>query len=342
MTNNIPLVSVIIPVYNGEKTIRETIFSVLNQTYKNIELIVINDGSLDLTLNVIYTIKDSRLKVFSYEKSGVSTSRNRGIERASGQFISFLDADDIWTPEKVEKQLKALQANPQASVAYSWVDYIDENGDFFRHGNHITMNGNAYKKMLIQNILENGSNPLIRRQALINVGNFDPSLKFAEDWDMWLRLASRYDFVTVPHADVLYRMSFSSVSTNVLEMEKACLKFIEKSFNSAPTSLQSLKRKSLTNLYHYLTFKSLESPSGQKNAIIAIRFFKNVIRYDLSVIFHWKTMFEAFFKIIMVFLLPPKQYRYLKTRIKRMMLNLSRERGLGRAENKEISIIQYE
>lgn len=342
MTNNIPLVSVIIPVYNGEKTIRETIFSVLNQTYKNIELIVINDGSLDLTLNVIYTIKDSRLKVFSYEKSGVSTSRNRGIERASGQFISFLDADDIWTPEKVEKQLKALQANPQASVAYSWVDYIDENGDFFRHGNHITMNGNAYKKMLIQNILENGSNPLIRRQALINVGNFDPSLKFAEDWDMWLRLASRYDFVTVPDADVLYRMSFSSVSTNVLEMEKACLKFIEKSFNSAPTSLQSLKRKSLTNLYHYLTFKSLESPSGQKNAIIAIRFFKNVIRYDLSVIFHWKTMFEAFFKITMVFLLPPKQYRYLKTRIKRMMLNLSRERGLGRAGNKEISIIQYE
>ncbi|MDY6902955.1 MAG: glycosyltransferase, partial [Cyanobacteriota bacterium] len=260
----------------------------------------------------------------------------------SGQFISFLDADDIWTPEKLEKQLKALQANPQASVAYSWVDYIDENGEFFRHGNHITMNGNAYEKMLIQNILENGSNPLIRRQALINVGNFDPSLKFAEDWDMWLRLASCYDFVTVPYAHVLYRMSFSSVSTNVLEMEKACLKFIEKAFNNAPTSFQYLKRKSLTNLYHYLTFKSLESPSGQKNAFIAMRLFKNVIWNDLSVIMHWKTMSEAFFKIIMVILLPPKQYRYLKTKIKRIISRLNRERGLVRTRNNEISIVQYE
>ena len=342
MTNNTPLISVIIPVYNGEKTIRETIFSVLNQTYKNLELIVINDGSLDLTLNVIYTIQDSRLKVFSYEKSGVSISRNRGIERASGQFISFLDADDIWTPEKLEKQLKALQANPQASVAYSWVDYIDENGEFFRHGNHISINGNAYEKMLIQNVLENGSNPLIRRQALINVGNFDISLKFAEDWDMWLRLASRYDFVTVPDADVLYRMSFSSVSTNVLEMEKACLKFIEKSFHTAPKSLQCLKRKSLTNLYHYLTFKSLESPSGQKNAIFAMRFFKNVIWHDLSVIIDWKKIFEVFFKVTMVILLPPKQYRYLKTKIKIMMLSMSRERGLVNTRNNGISIVQYE
>ncbi|MEL7244467.1 MAG: glycosyltransferase [Cyanobacteria bacterium J06573_2] len=338
MINNAPLISVIIPVFNGEKTIRETIFSVLNQTYKNIELIVINDGSLDLTLNIVYAIQDSRLKVFSYEKSGVSMSRNRGIERASGQFISFLDADDIWTPEKIEKQFKALQANPQASVAYSWVDYIDENGEFFRHGNHITINGNAYAKMLMQNILENGSNPLIRRQALINVGNFDTSLKFAEDWDMWLRLASRYDFVTVPYAHVLYRMSFSSVSTNVLEMEKACLKFIEKSFYHAPKKLQSLKRKSLTNLYHYLTFKSLESPYGQKNAIIAMRFFKNVIWNDLSVLVSWKTMSEAFFKITMVILLPPKQYKYLKFKIKRMISRGSREQGVEN-RNKGLRLI---
>ena len=335
-SNNKPFISVIIPVYNGEKTIRETIDSVLNQTYSNLEIIVINDGSLDLTLNVIYTIKDSRVKVFSYEKSGVSISRNRGIERASGQFISFLDADDIWTPEKLEEQLKALQTNPQASVAYSWVDYIDENGDFFRHGNHITMNGNAYEQMLIQNILENGSNPLIRRQALINIGNFDQSLKFAEDWDMWLRLASRYNFVTVPYAHVLYRTSSYSVSTNVLEMEKFSLEFIEKAFNQAPASLQYLKRKSLTNLYHYLTFKSLESPSGQKNAIIAIGFLINIILNDLSVIMHWQTMSKALFKIFMVCILPSQQYISFRIRLKRFLLKGNREQGTG---NGEISVI---
>jgi glycosyltransferase involved in cell wall biosynthesis len=327
MINHKPLISVIIPVYNGEKTIGETIHSVLNQTYKNLELIVINDGSLDLTLNITSNIKDSRLKVFSYKNSGKSISRNRGIERASGEFISFLDADDIWTPDKLEAQLKALQANPQASVAYSWVDYIDEYGEFFRHGNHITINGNAYEEMLIQNFLENGSNPLIRRQALINVGNFNQSLKHAEDWDMWLRLAARHDFVTVPYPQILYRVSSKSESTNVLGMEKVCLQFIEQAFISAPASLQYLKRKSLATLYHYLTFKSLESPSGQKSAITAMRLFGNVILNDLSVILQWQTISKVFLKILMAFLLSPQQYKDLKITLKRFLVKMNPAMG---------------
>ncbi|MCJ8279233.1 MAG: hypothetical protein MJK14_04665, partial [Rivularia sp. ALOHA_DT_140] len=197
--------------------------------------------------------------------------------------------------------------------------------------------GDAYQQMLIQNILENGSNPLIRRQALINIGNFDQSLTLAEDWDMWLRLASRYDFVTVPYAHVLYRTSSDSASTNVLQIEKACLSFIEKAFNSAPSSLQFLKRKSLTNLYHYLTFKSLEFPSEQKNAIIAIRFLQNIIRNDLSVIMDWETMSKALFKIIMVFLLSPQQYKNYKSRLKRFFFKESKQQ---RVESREIYIIQ--
>ncbi len=325
MIDRTPLISVIIPVHNGEQTIRGTIYSVLNQTHRNLEIIVINDGSLDLTLNITASIKDSRLKVFSYQKSGVSISRNRGIERASGQFISFLDADDIWAPKKLETQLKALQANPQASVAYSWVDYIDEYGSFFRHGNHITINGDAYEKMLVQNVLENGSNPLIRRQALINIGTFNESLAYAEDWDMWLRLAKHYDFVTVPYPHVLYRISSQSVSNNFLKMEKGCLKFIEQAFSHAPLSLQYLKRKSLATLYHYLTFKSLESPSGQINGIIAMKFFGNAIFNDLSVIWQWQIIFKVFFKVVMVFLLPPYQYRTLKIKLKRLLIRRNRE-----------------
>ncbi len=318
--NSTPLISVIIPVYNGEKTICETIYSVLNQTYINLELIVVNDGSLDSTLNLISNIKDLRLKVFSYKNAGKSISRNRGIDKTNGEFISFLDADDIWTPDKLELQLKALQANPQASVAYSWVDYIDEDGEFFRDGNHITINGNAYEQMLIQNILENGSNPLIRKEALTEVGYFSESLKHAEDWDMWLRLAARYDFVTVPYPQILYRISSKSSSTNVLGMEKVCLEFIEQAFINAPASLQYLKRKTLATLYHYLTFKSLESPSGQKSAITAMRFFFNVVQNNLSVIVQWETISKVLFKILMVLLLPPQQYKNLKIRLKRFLV----------------------
>lgn len=112
-----PTISVIIPVYNGQKTIKETIQSVLNQTFADWELIIVNDGSQDATLEIINSINDYRIKVFSYSNAGVSSSRNRGIDQAQGEFISFLDADDLWTPDKLKEQLKALQENPQAALA---------------------------------------------------------------------------------------------------------------------------------------------------------------------------------------------------------------------------------
>ncbi|MBW4664647.1 MAG: glycosyltransferase family 2 protein [Chroococcus sp. CMT-3BRIN-NPC107] len=148
-----PLISVVIPTFNSEKTIRETIDSVLNQTWKNLELIVVNDGSQDSTLDVINSIKDPRLKVFTYPNGGVAASRNRGFAQAQGEFVSFLDADDLWTKDKLEAQLKALQNNPQAGVAYSWTNYIDKNSKFLRAGNHRNLSGNVYAELLKSNFL---------------------------------------------------------------------------------------------------------------------------------------------------------------------------------------------
>ena len=201
---NMPLISVVIPVYNGEKTIAETIESVLNQSFSNFEIVVINDGSQDSTLDVIASIQDPRLKIFSHPNAGLSASRNRGISQSSGEFIAFLDADDLWTPDKLEAQLTALQENPNAAVAYSWTDFIDETGQFLADGSHRTANGDVYADLLLFNVLQNGSNPLIRMQALINIGNFDESLPSAEDWDMYLRLAARYHFICVSFPQILY------------------------------------------------------------------------------------------------------------------------------------------
>ncbi|MHC5731507.1 MAG: glycosyltransferase family 2 protein, partial [Nostoc sp.] len=112
-------ISVIIPSYNSEKTIKKTIESVLNQSFSDLELIVINDGSKDSTLEIISNFKDSRIKVFSFENSGGNISRNRGLKYAVGKFVSFLDADDIWTADKLASQLQDLQKNLGAKVAYS-------------------------------------------------------------------------------------------------------------------------------------------------------------------------------------------------------------------------------
>ena len=310
-----PLISVIVPVFNGEKTIKETIDSVLKQTFTDFELLVINDGSQDLTVEVVEKIQDSRIQVYSYPNAGLAASRNRGIDRSTGEYIAFIDADDLWTPDKLEAQFNALKSHPEAAVAYSWTDYIDEYSQFLGKGGHITVNGNIYPHLLLTDLLENGSNPLIRKQAFIEVGNFDESLSAAEDWDMLLRLAIRYHFIAVSSPQVLYRISSNSMSFNVLQQERESLKVIERAFNQAPESLQYLKKPSLANLYKYLTYKSLEGNPQQKKGLVAARMLSSAVKNDLSLL-QAKVIGKVVFKILVMVLLPPDLAQSVITKFK--------------------------
>jgi glycosyltransferase involved in cell wall biosynthesis len=300
------LVSVIIPVFNGEKTIKETIESVLNQTLDDLELIVIDDGSQDSTLNVISTIQDPRLKVFSYPNAGVSVSRNRGLEQAQGEYVSFIDADDLWTRDKLESQVKALQTNPKAAVAYSWTDWIDESGQLVGRGSRLTEEGKVFEKLLLNDFVGSGSNALIRKKVLEEVGKFDQSVAPSEDWDMWLRLANYYEFVAVSSPQVLYRVLLSSASFNVWKMEAASLRVIEKAFAIAPQSLQYLKRQCLGNRYKYLTFKALEGTPKPQRGWVAARFLGNAVFNDPSLL-QTRVIWKVLLKIMAVSLLPPQQ-----------------------------------
>lgn len=297
------LISIVIPAYNSAKTIKYTINSVLNQSHTNFELIVVNDGSQDSTVEVISQFTDPRVKLFSYPHAGGNVSRNRGLSHACGEFVSFLDADDIWTSDKLELQLKALQGNPQVSVAYSWTDYIDENGNFLYSGQRMALNGNVYEKLLISNFLENGSNPLIRKNAFIEAGKFDEQLSAAQDWDMWLRLAAKFEFVAVPQVQILYRVSANSLSTNLARQEKACVYVLNKALKSSPESLQYTKAISLTNLYKYLTWKALHYPLNRQKALAGAKFLSNYILNDKNRLQNSRLSLILFIKltIILVF-----------------------------------------
>ena len=275
-----PLISVIIPAYNAENTIKETIESALQQTWKALEIIVINDGSTDSTLDIVNSINSPQLKVLSYANGGVSASRNRGIALAKGEYIAFLDADDLWTPDKLEAQFQALQDHPEAVVAYSWTDYIDEQSQFLYPGSHITVNGDVYAQLLLRNFLENGSNPLISKNALTAIGDFDESISHGEDWELFLRLAARYRFVAVPSPQILYRKSANSATANLTKLEKQCLDVLEHTYAGSPESLQSLKRQSLANLYEYLTFRALESNQTRSASLTAARYFWQSIYHN--------------------------------------------------------------
>ncbi|MBD2103619.1 glycosyltransferase [Leptolyngbya sp. FACHB-261] len=299
-----PLISVVIPVYNGEKTIQETVDSVLKQTFTDFELLIINDGSQDSTLEILSNIQDPRLKILSYPNAGLAASRNRGTAQATGEFIAFLDADDLWTTDKLEAQLQALQANPQAAVAYSWTDYINDASQFIQAGTHMTRNGSVLGQLLVTNFVENGSNPLIRKQALLEVGDFDESLTAAEDWDMWLRLAKHYEFVGVRKVQILYRRT-NSMSSNVVRQERECLKILNRAFDQAPEAIQQLRKYSYANLYKYLTFKALDGPPGLQRGYAAARCLWHSIQNNPALLQQRRMVLSVMFKILKKALTPP-------------------------------------
>jgi glycosyltransferase involved in cell wall biosynthesis len=280
-----PLISVIIPAYNAERTLLETVDSVQNQTLADIEIIIINDGSTDRTWKAIENLSDSRIKAFSYENGGVAVARNRGIAQATGEFMAFIDADDLWTPDKLELQLAALQQHPEAGVAYSWnYFYYEQTGE--RIPGHVAnFEGDVYAPLLQENFIANGSNPLIRRQAIDQIGGFDPTFPHCADWDFYLRLAAHWQFVRVPQHHVLYRQSSHSMSsTKVNEIEQQCLAMLEKTYQVAPAKYQTLKHKSLSWIYEYCTQQYLQSSDDLAGVQTATRKFWKAVRFRPQVI----------------------------------------------------------
>ncbi|NER92648.1 MAG: glycosyltransferase [Symploca sp. SIO1B1] len=312
-----PTISVIIPAYNAQKTIQETINSVLNQTFSDFELIVINDGSQDSTLEIVSSISDLRMRVYSYPNAGPQKSRNRGIAQATGEYVSFLDADDLWRADKLEAQLQALQGNSQAAVAYSWTDYINESGQYLRPGPQFEFNGDVYARLLLSDFVGSGSNPLIRTSALQKVGNFDESLPAAQDWEMWLRLAAQYHFVAVPSVQVLYRVSANSWSANVERMEVASLRVIEEAFARAPESIQHLKQTCIANRYKGLTWKSLAGFPERRKGLIAAKFFWYALINDPSLL-RKRIIWKVVLKIPLFVLLPTSIAQALLAKMKRL------------------------
>jgi glycosyltransferase involved in cell wall biosynthesis len=266
-----PKVSVIIPAYNSERTIQETIASVLQQTFADFEIIVINDGSTDNTLSLLQTISDHRLEIYSYENGGLATARNRGIAKTRGELLSFLDADDVWTQDKLASQFAALEQHPEAGAAYSWtvgmmqaetsVTYIEAHAD--------RVEGNIYRDLLLENLIGSGSNILVRRSVIDTVGQFQDTFKPCEDWDFYLRIAAKFPFAVVPQYQILYRKAAGSMSSQPQRFEESGLRLLQSAYQTAPSELQHLRNRSYGTLYVYIADLYLThhlDPSGVRAA----------------------------------------------------------------------------
>jgi glycosyltransferase involved in cell wall biosynthesis len=312
------IISVIIPVFNGEKTINETINSVLNQTFERFELIIINANSTDSTLEIINQIVDPRIRIFSYPQGNVAVNRNRGFSHSVGEFITFLDADDLWTANKLAAQYQALIENPLAAIAYSWTNCIDQTGKFLRICSYVPWTGDVYDKFLLDDFIGSGSNVMIRRDALIAVGLFDESLSNAQDTDMWLKIAANYDFVVVKEPQILYRISGVSMSSDVIRLERSNLEVITRAFNHPKArNLQHLKQHSIANLYKYLSYKALDASPGKQKTLQIFRILITTLRTDLSLLAK-PIIYKAFLKLLIMISLPPRWTESLFTKFPKL------------------------
>ncbi|HUU43234.1 MAG TPA: glycosyltransferase, partial [Planctomycetota bacterium] len=210
-----PLVSVVMPAYNTGRFIAQAIRSVLRQTWTHWELIVIDDGSTDDTAAVVATFSDPRIRCISRENTGLSAARNEGIRRARGEYIAFLDSDDLWFPEKLAAQAKILEEDPEAGLTYSNYWFVDEDGvrtgaprfSFAR-----LADGWCLEKLLVRNAVLGPTTVVLRRSVLDRVGLFHTDLRASEDWDMWRRVAVHCKFRYLPRALGAYRIRRGSLT----------------------------------------------------------------------------------------------------------------------------------
>ncbi|MBW4636270.1 MAG: glycosyltransferase family 2 protein [Iphinoe sp. HA4291-MV1] len=273
MKGELPLVSVIIPAYNAEAFISRTLQSIISQTYGNIEILVVDDGSRDKTVEIVesFAQKDSRIILLKQSNSGVASARNLAIENSRGEYIAPIDADDIWYPQKLEKQVQCmLEAGQSIGLVYAWSVFIDEEdaivGQYTPHHylNVLSVEGEVYPALLYTNFISSASVPLIRRVCFEKVGGYNHKLREqnaqgCEDWDIYLRIAEHYQFRVVPEFLIGYRQVKASMSNKCQIMERSynlMMADFQRRYPQIPTHIYHW---SASSYYVYLAWKSRAS-----------------------------------------------------------------------------------
>jgi GT2 family glycosyltransferase len=222
-------VSVVVPAYNASRTIRETLHSVQQQTLRNIEIIVVDDGSTDDTADIVRTFQlhDSRIRIIQTENRGISSARNTGIQAASAAIVAPTDADDLWHPEKLKMQLEVLRRDPDVALVYTNWRRIDLEGLVQESPQPWNLEGWVYLRHVAHNFIGNGSALMFRREAALLVGGYDPSVISTEDIHFQLKMARQFKFGVAPGYLVGYRKVPGSVSSDDAKMLYARIRVME-------------------------------------------------------------------------------------------------------------------
>jgi glycosyltransferase involved in cell wall biosynthesis len=210
--NSSPKVSVLMPVYNGEQYIEQSIQSILNQSFQDFELLVLDDGSADNTVSVIESIKDNRVRLFqNTENKGIVYSRNRLFDLAKANYLAFLDSDDISLPNRLEAQVSYLDNNQQCGLCGTWTDVIDKNDTTLLHWSFYQNHEDIIIEFLFGNHLVTSS-VMLNKNAIPIPLIFDPNYPVAEDYKLWVDISHNSNLHIIPQTLTLYREHSAGIS----------------------------------------------------------------------------------------------------------------------------------
>ncbi len=275
-----PSVSVVCLAYNSMKFLPRTIDSVLSQTFTDFELVLVDDGSADNVVDWASRQSDLRFRLVSQANQGIAGARNRGIREARGEYIAFLDGDDLWHPQKLEFQVDVLNRHPEVGLVHTHVELIDAQGRHLGYSKNMGVHGDARAAILVSNFVGTASVTLIRRRCFDELGGFlsDPSVAWCDDWDMWVRIAMKYSFALVPQPLTRYRLHPNGASTKYHTLVPLVPSIVSRLYESAAPELGHLRPKTLGTFYAYLGLLAL----GAKHYREASRLFRRALTYQVS------------------------------------------------------------
>lgn len=278
MGDSPPLVSVITPAYNAARFIPATIDSALRQTLAELEMVVIDDGSTDNTLEVVRAVADPRLRVFEQAHGGAPSALNAALAVSRGRYIAFLDHDDLWLPRKLERHVELFEAHPEAQATFCWSGLIDE------HDRPLGLHPArwhgpiGFGQLLEDYVVGTTSAVVARRTAIAELGGFDERFARCTDEDLMLRLAIRHPGSIRPVTEelALYRRHAGQMSRDWRAMEAEWHALLEKVRLLAPEETAAVERRARSNMYRYFACLAYE----ERHYAVAAGWVNSSLRAD--------------------------------------------------------------
>lgn len=279
-----PAFTIVLPAYDAATYLPQTIESVLNQTFTDFELIIIDDGSTDNTAAIAYHYKkkDKRIKILFQSNQGVSATRNQGINHSNSKYIGFIDADDKWFPDNLASHFKHLEANPDLGVSYAKVEFLDLDGNHTGKIARGRLTKLQPQHLLYDNPTMTASNLVIRRQVFQEIGCFDCTMSYSEDLNFLFRVAcSDWRIEGINQVLLGYRTTQGGLSSQLYKMEEGWEASMSKARLIAPELVNKHYSRARSNHLRYLARRAFRL---QLPAQVGVDFLNRALDSDWQLI----------------------------------------------------------